>query len=245
MLFLLFVNDLSDVVQHCTVNLYADDTTIYSTDENPVVLGARMEKDLESVANWIKMNGLKMNVVKTQLMVLTRKGKYHMADDLEVKNTCLEKQNCVNYLGVKIDRDLSWRTHNDHLHRQCMANKKSKSLFTSECQKAAVSGFCLIPCGLLFHCMEPLFHCMEPLFHCMEPLWCYVERIQKYALRIIHGKPPRTSSEPLLKALGWTTLEKRRYKALVCLVHRCLSDEAPSFLCSSSDQTQLYRLHQN
>ena len=44
MLFLLFVNDLSDVVQHCTVNLYANDTTIYSTDENPVVLGARMEK---------------------------------------------------------------------------------------------------------------------------------------------------------------------------------------------------------
>ena len=40
------------------------------------------------------------------------------------------------------------------------------------------------------------------------------------------------SSEPLLRALGWTTLEKRRYKALVCLVHRCLSDEAPSFPCS-------------
>ena len=96
MLFLLFVNDLSDVVQHCTVNLYADDTTIYSTDENPVVLGARMEKDLESVANWIKMNDLKMTVVKTQLMVLTRKGKYHMADDLEliIGNTCLVKQNC-------------------------------------------------------------------------------------------------------------------------------------------------------
>ena len=95
MLFLLFVNDL-DVVQHCTVNLYADDTTIYSTDENPVVLGARMEKGLESVANWIKMNDLKMNVVKTQLMVLTRKGKYHMADDLEliIGNTCLVKQNC-------------------------------------------------------------------------------------------------------------------------------------------------------
>ena len=47
------------------MNLYADDTTIYSTDENLVALGARMEKDLGSVANWIKMNGLKMNVVKT------------------------------------------------------------------------------------------------------------------------------------------------------------------------------------
>ena len=47
----------------------------------------------------------------------------HMADNVEVKtgDTCLEKQNCVNYLGVKIDRDLSWRTHINHLHRLCMA----------------------------------------------------------------------------------------------------------------------------
>ena len=68
--------------------------------------------------------------------------------------------------------------------------------------------------------------------HCGVMLRDRVERIQKYALRIIHGKPPRTSSEPLLRALGWTTLEKRRHKALVRLLHRCLSDEAPSFLCS-------------
>lgn len=31
----------------------------------PVELGARIEKDLERVANWI---GMKMNVAKTQLM---------------------------------------------------------------------------------------------------------------------------------------------------------------------------------
>ena len=60
-----------EVVEHCTVNLYADDTTTYSTDENLVVLWARIEKDLERAANWIRMNGLKMNVAKTQLMVRT------------------------------------------------------------------------------------------------------------------------------------------------------------------------------
>ena len=75
-------------------------------------------------------------------------------------------------------------------------------------------------------------YCSVVWNHCGVILRDHVERIQKYALRIIHGKPPRTSSEPLRRALGWTTLEKRRYKALVCLVHRCLSDEAPSFLCS-------------
>ena len=75
-------------------------------------------------------------------------------------------------------------------------------------------------------------YCSVVWNHCGVVLRDRVERIQKYALRIIHGKPPRTSSEPLQRALGWTTLEKRRYKGLACLVHRCLSGEAPSFLCS-------------
>ena len=198
MLFLLFVNYLSDVVEHCIVNLYADDTTIYSTGENPVVLGTRMEKDLERVANWIRMNGLKMNVAKTQLMVLTRKGKYHMVDDVEVKigDTCLEKQNCVNYLGVKIDRDLSWKTHINHLHRQCMA-------------KLAVirRASCYLPQkvrGLLYQAfvLPHVDYCSIVWNHCGVMLRDRVERIQKYALRIIHRKPPRTSSEPLRRALG-------------------------------------------
>ena len=174
------------------------------------------------------MNGLQMNVAKTQLMVLTRKGKYHMVDDVEVKigDTCLEKQNCVNYLGVKIDRDLSWRTHIDHLHRQCMA--KLAVIRRASCYLPQNVRRLLYQAFVLPH----VDYCSVVWNHCGVILRDRVERIQKYALRIIHGKPPRTSSEPLRRALGWTTLEKRQHKALVCLVHRCLSDEAPSFLCS-------------
>ena len=62
LLFLIFVNDLPEVVEECTlpevveeciINLYADDTTIYSADTNPVVLGSRVEGDLGRVADWI------------------------------------------------------------------------------------------------------------------------------------------------------------------------------------------------
>ena len=34
LLFLIFMNDLPDVVEECTINLYADDTTIYSADSS-------------------------------------------------------------------------------------------------------------------------------------------------------------------------------------------------------------------
>ena len=48
----------------------------------------------------------------------------------------------------------------------------------------------------------------------------------------MESSPELAVSHVLQKALHWTTIEKRWYEALVWLVHRCLADEAPSFLCS-------------
>ena len=73
LLFLLFVNDLPYVVEESSINLFEDDTAIYSTDSNPTVLGERVEKDLDRVSHWINSNGLRLNVEKTQLMVLSRR----------------------------------------------------------------------------------------------------------------------------------------------------------------------------
>ena len=44
-----------------------------------------MEGDLGRVANWISSNGLKMNVAKTQLTVLSRTGRRDVANSNQVK----------------------------------------------------------------------------------------------------------------------------------------------------------------
>ena len=47
LLFTLFVNDMPDVVKHCTINQYADDTTIYTSDKDSDVVGSMLEEDLK------------------------------------------------------------------------------------------------------------------------------------------------------------------------------------------------------
>ena len=69
---LLLFNDLPTVVKQCTVNLYADETTLYCCYRDPQEVKYALEADLEAVANWIDVNNLKMNIGKTQLMVLYR-----------------------------------------------------------------------------------------------------------------------------------------------------------------------------
>ena len=79
------MNDLPEVVEECTISLHADDTTIYSADNNPVMLGSRVEGDLGRVADWISSNGLRMNVAKAQLMVLSWRGRRDEANSIQMK----------------------------------------------------------------------------------------------------------------------------------------------------------------
>ena len=81
LLFMIYVNDLPDVLNKCTVNLYADDSMIYFSHKNPQKVKEVLERELEAMAVWIEQNKLRMNTVKTQLMVLNRKRRQKGVED--------------------------------------------------------------------------------------------------------------------------------------------------------------------
>ena len=112
LLFVVFVNDLPSVVRKCTVNLYTDDTTIYASSEDPSLVEKHLEEDLGAIATWINTNRLKMNVAKTQLMVLCGKSRQKSAQSVHmwISNRELPKQESVKYLGVTIDKNLNGRS---------------------------------------------------------------------------------------------------------------------------------------
>jgi len=110
LLFTLFMNYLI-VIGNCSVNLYADDTTIYYSSRDAQEAQDVLEAELGAVAHWIEQNHLKMNMSKTQLMVLSRRCR-----KCEVKQICIQHDGSmlvgeenVRYLGVDTDRNLTWK----------------------------------------------------------------------------------------------------------------------------------------
>ena len=69
-----------------------------------------LEVDLESVLQWIERNHLLMNVAKTQMMVLCRKRKKRQVR-AALCGVEIAKRESVKYLGVLVDRELSWMDH--------------------------------------------------------------------------------------------------------------------------------------
>ena len=57
-----------------------------------------------------------------------------------------------------------------------------------------------------------------------------LEQVQNLGMRVILAKPPRTPSAPLRDQLRWTTLYRQCHNALLCQVHRCMLNQAPSYL---------------
>ena len=110
----------------CTTRVNLRPSAIYSAVFDPNTLGSRIENDLDRIADSIEMNGLKMNISKTKLLVLNRRGKRKVSNPvhIQLKDSELRTKDSVKYLEVQIDRidsDLTWKTHIEKTIQQCKA----------------------------------------------------------------------------------------------------------------------------
>ena len=228
LLFLIFVNDLPAVVQHCSISLYADDTSIYVSNPDPSTVGNLLEEDLRHICKWLECNGLKINVEKTQLMVLCSHQKSHQEDQVEVKigTSVLQKQKSVKYLGVTVDKHLRWHLHIDNVRKNCLgkiaAIRRASSYLPGHIRRTLYLSFVL----------PHLEYCSVAWNNCGATLTSRLERVQNYALCVILNKPPRSNTEEMQSQLSLPSLSCRRKISTIMQVRRCLSRHAPDYLCS-------------
>ena len=239
LMFLIFVNDLPDVVSKCTVNLYADDTTIYYANKDPKEVTNTLNADLSSIVDWIERNRLKMNINKTQLMILGRKACEHQCDQLcvNVRGINVAKSDQIKYLGVTVDSDLSWKAHIAKIRQKAFAalasiRRASHFLPSKTCKTMYNS-------TVLPH----LDYCSTVWHSCRSTLSQSIERIQNYAMQTILKKPLRTPSAPLRERLNWTTLHQRRHKFMLYQVHRCVTKQAPPYLAKKFKKNSTFYSH--
>ena len=83
---MIYMNDLPDVLNKCTVKLYADDSMIYFSHKNPQEVKEVLERELEVMLVWIEQNKLRMNAAKTQLMVLNHRRRQKEVEEFTIQH---------------------------------------------------------------------------------------------------------------------------------------------------------------
>ena len=107
LLFLLYVNDLSQYVQNQNCNIFADDTIIYSFGSNVEEISCKMQGALDSIMPWYMTNRLSIIANKSAVMLIGRPYQVDDDIDIEINDVRIEQVQSMKYLGIYIDNKLS------------------------------------------------------------------------------------------------------------------------------------------
>ena len=118
LLFLIYINDLALNIEGTV--LYADDTTLETTDENELTLTHKINNKLSIASDWFRANKLTLNAKKTRTMTINHNTKQTNIKPIlngqqikEISDDNEEKY--FKFLGFRMDNKLSWKHHIEHV----------------------------------------------------------------------------------------------------------------------------------
>ena len=115
LLFLIFINDLPNATKF-SVTLFADDTFLSLESSDIAQLQTDVNTEIKKVYDWLVVNKLTLNVIKSKFMLLSKKRGVNK-DDFKValNDSTLERCSSYKYLGVYFDEKLDWKIHIKYL----------------------------------------------------------------------------------------------------------------------------------
>ena len=111
--YIIYANDLPDLLQNCNIALYADDTILYTANANFEDSITKMQRDISSLASWCSANGVSVNATKTKTMLFGSPNVLNNLPAFEItyNKTPLQKVTSYKYLGVTLDYHLNYNLH--------------------------------------------------------------------------------------------------------------------------------------
>lgn len=231
LLFSLYINDVTTVIQHSQCHLYADDLQIYqhfpiSNFQNTV---NDTNIDITSIISWANRHGLKLNESKTQVIVigssrLIPKIDLTTAPKLKIMDHYLDYSDKVKNLGLLITRNLGWK---DQIVETC--NKVFSGIHSLK-RFAPYLPFdmkVILVSALIF----PYFNYCDIVMDDMTvELSDKLQRAQNYCIRFIFNLRRDAHVTPFFNHLSLLKLkELRQYHALTFL-HAVLKTGSPRYI---------------
>ena len=216
-LFLIYINDLPKCVNNFTSTLYADDTTLCSSDYNYSTLISQSNSDLENLENWMKTNRLTLNISKTEMLLFTNRKFDHLQHRVILGGNSLNYTLNCKFLGVLIDSRL---TFSDHI--KSISNKISKN------------------CGILYKIRDKLpdqtkldfyYAFIYPYLTYNVIVWggTYPQHLQpliiqhKRVIRTLCHSKARDPTTPLFLRLGLLKFHEIYKLNLMTHMHKCMA----------------------
>ena len=196
LLFIIYINDISQYRDKFDFIAYADDTTLsttlnkFSESEN-MNISDLINLELYKINEWLEINKLSLNAKKSRFMIFHMPNKHITLPILKISNTHIVKVNEFNFLGLTLDTKLDWKRHSNNT-----SNKISRTIGVLNKLK-----------NVLPQHIKTIIYNTLILPHLNYCILCWgfkcnrVFALQKKAIRIITCSRYNAHTEPLFKTI--------------------------------------------
>ena len=196
LLFIIYINDISQSSDKFDFLAYADDTTLSTTlnkfsTSDDMNISDLINLELYKINEWLEINKLSLNAKKSRFMIFHMPNKHITLPILQISNTNIEKVNEFNFLGLTLDTRLDWKRHSNNT-----SNKISRTIGVLNKLKLVLPQ----------HIKTIIYNTLI-LPHLNYSILCWgfksnrVFALQKKAVRILTCSKYNAHTEPLFKTL--------------------------------------------
>ena len=120
LLFLIYINDFRYCLNKTNTGHFADDTYIMYSSKKLKTIETVINHELKLVSNWMNLNKLSLNSDKTKLIIFHSKQKTLDTRMVSIKlnGKKLKLEDNVKYLGMFLDKHLTWEFHINQLSKK-------------------------------------------------------------------------------------------------------------------------------
>ena len=224
LLFLIYINDLSNVSDKLSTILFVDDTSVLYSHKDPDTVIKVLNEELGKLSIWFQSNKLSLNIKKTNFICfglkphIFNKSSQLLIDNIPITNVC-----STQFLGIMVDESLSWKSHiisiSSKIAKSIGILRKIRHLISSE-----------VATLLYYSMIYPYINYCNIVWASthqtkLEPLY----RLQKRAVRTICCVHPRHSSQPLFSRIGVLSVYQVNHLQIGLFVHGSLEKTLPTF----------------
>ena len=105
---LIFINDITYVVRHCKIRLFADNTCLYIEVDDPETQAIELNEDLASLDTWAKQWHVDFSPPKTEELIISTKRDPPVHPPSELDGVVVKRVPHHKHLGLTLSKDLTW-----------------------------------------------------------------------------------------------------------------------------------------
>lgn len=225
-LFIIFINDVVNVVQHTKIKLFADDTLIYiacKANELEATI-ALLNYDLKLIYEWLCYSKLALNVNKSKAMLISSNKSLVLSHPIYLNEQAIEIVSEFKYLGIIVDSNMLFIQHFESVLKKLNSKfyvlKRSEHKLNFESKKLYVSSLV----------MPHFNYCASVLFLLNDTQINDFQKVMNRYARLMLKADYLTPRIEMLQKLNWLSVKQTIYLNTILFIHRIAIGLSPIYL---------------